>query len=117
MHPMAMPAAKRYEAIAMQSPEKAVQYHDELFTHQDAMNEEGEKYLDEAAKKVGADMAKMKKDMNSPAVKKQIEADSKEARKFGFTGTPGYIVEGAQVAGAYPFDFFKGLVDYKLSKK
>ena len=117
MHPMAMPAAKRYEAIALQSLDLAAKYHDEVFQNQNQLGSDGEKYLDDAAKKVGADVAKMKKEMNSDKVKKRIAADSEEAKSYGFEGTPGYYVAGATIGGAYPFEFFQKLIDFKLSSK
>ena len=116
MHPLAPPAAKRYEAIAMQSSELAVKYHDEVFANLDALNAGGEKFLDEAAAKIGADVKKMKADMNGAVVKKRLAADEAEARKYGFQGTPGYYMEGAKISGAYPFEFFKGLIEHKLAK-
>jgi len=117
MHPMAMPAAKRFEAIAMQDPEKAYKFHNEIFQNQRKLNAEGEKFLDAVAAKVGANMAKMKKDMDSEAVKARIDADMAEAEKFGISGTPGFIVSGVSIRGAYPFDTFKGIIDKKLAEK
>lgn len=115
-HPLAMPAAKRFEAIAMQSHEKAFKFHDEVFTNQDKLGTDGEKFLDAAAKKAGADMAKMKKDMEGELVKKRIADDMEEAKKFGMSGTPGFIVGGVSVRGAYPFEEFKKIIDKKLGK-
>ena len=75
MHPLAMPAAKRFEAIAMQDAKKAYKFHDELFQHQDEMAK-GEVFLDETAKKVGANVKKMLKDMESEKVANRIKAAS-----------------------------------------
>jgi protein-disulfide isomerase len=115
MHPMAMPAAKRFEAIALQDAGKAFKYHDEVFKNQDKLNADGEKFLDSVAKKVGADMAKLKSDMNSDKVKARIDADMKEAEKFGISGTPGFIVNGVSIRGAYPADTFKTIIDRQLA--
>ncbi len=117
MHPLALPAAKRFEAIALQDAKKAFKYHDEVFQNQDKLNSGGEKYLDTVAKKVGADMAKLKADMESDKVKSRIDADQKEAEKFGISGTPGFIVNGVSIRGAYPFDTFKTIIDRKLAEK
>ncbi len=115
MHPMALPAAKRFEALVLQDPKKAYKFHDEVFQNQDKLNSDGEKFLDSVAKKVGADMGKLKTDMNSDKVKARIEADSKEAEKFGISGTPGFIVNGVSIRGAYPFDTFKTIIDRQLA--
>jgi protein-disulfide isomerase len=114
-HPLAMPAAKRFEAIALQSPEKAYAFHDEVFKNQQKLGSEGEKFLDAAAKKIGANVAKMKTDMESDKVQEHIKADMAEAQKFEISGTPGYVVSGVSVRGAYPFETFKQIIDKKLA--
>jgi protein-disulfide isomerase len=116
-HPLAMPAAKRFEAIALQSTEKAYKYHDEVFKNQDKLGAEKEKFLDAAAKKVGVDMAKMKKDMEGEEVKKRIDSDIAEARQFGFQGTPGFLVAGISLKGAYPLPEFEKIIDKVLAEK
>jgi len=113
-HPMAMPAAKRFVAISLQSAEKAYQFHDEVFTHQDQLSSGGEKFLDGVAAKVGVNMAKYKKDIESDTVKNRIAADSAEGQKFEFTGTPGFLVAGVSLKGAYPLDSFSTIIDRKL---
>ena len=37
----------------------------------------------------------------------EIKDDIKEAQKFGFQGTPGFIVNGIPVKGAYPAEHFE----------
>ncbi|MBI4043022.1 MAG: thioredoxin domain-containing protein [Deltaproteobacteria bacterium] len=108
-HPMAMPAAKRFEAIALQSKSKAYEFHDEIFENQQRLSE-GEKFLDSAAKKVGADLSRMKKDMESPEVNRRIEEDMAEARKFGISGTPGFIIGGISIRGAQPYANFESVL-------
>lgn len=117
MHPLAMPAAKRFEAIALQDPAKAYKFHNEVFQNQRKLNSDGEKFLDAMAAKVGANVAKMKKDMDGEEVKKRIEADMAEAEKFGISGTPGFVVQGVSIRGAYPFETFKNIIDKKLAEK
>jgi len=116
-HGMAMPAAKRFEAIARQSDEKAYAFHDEVFANQERLVAEGEKFLDATAEKVGANVAKMKKDMESQDVRKTIQADMDEARKFGFSGTPGFIVGGVSLRGAYPAVRFEEIIDRRLKEQ
>ena len=115
MHPLALPAAKRFEAIALQDPKKAFKYHNEVFENQDKLNAGGEKFLDAVAKKVGADMKRLKADMDGDKVKARLDADKTEAEKFSFSGTPGFIVNGVSIRGAYPFDTFKQLIDKQLA--
>lgn len=114
-HPMAMPAAKYFEAVMMQSPEKAKKFYDYVFSNQENLATKKDKFLDEAVKNAGADLAKVKKDMSTEAVKKKIETDMEEARKFGFNGTPGYLVNGVSIRGAYPAEEFSKIIDQQLS--
>lgn len=114
-HPLAMPAAKRFEAVALQSPKKAYAFHDEVFKNQ-AKLAEGEAFLDEVVKKVGADLEKVKKDIESPKVLKRIEADQSEAKKYGIQGTPGFVVAGITVRGAYPIEAFEEIIQKRLGE-
>lgn len=115
IHPQAMIAAQYYEAIRNQSRELAEKFHAELFENQEEIKK-GESFLKKVAKEVGADMGKVAKDINSDAVKKEIQSDMAEHQKFGFRGTPGYLINGIPVAGAYPVDHFVGIIE-KLQEK
>jgi protein-disulfide isomerase len=117
IHPLARPGSEWYEAIALQDIEKANKFKGMVFENQDQLNEKGEKFYDEVAKKVGANVAKAKADRKSEAVQKRLEADRTEAEKFGFSGTPGYLINGVSLKGAYPFDDFKQIIDRHLAKK
>lgn len=114
-HESAMITAQYFEAIRMQNTEKAFLFHDEIFKNQ-AKLKNGVAFLDSAAKKAGADMVKLKKDLNSDAVKNRIAADVQEAGKFGMQGTPGFLLNGVPVRGAYPADYFVTLVN-ELEKR
>lgn len=114
-HPLALPAAKRFEAIAMIDREKAYEFHDALFKEQTRLGTEKEAFLDALTKKLGLNLAKVKANESSPKVMARIEADKAEAQKFGLSGTPGYIVGGVTLAGAYPAEAFIEIIDRKLS--
>ncbi len=114
-HEQAMISAQYYEAIRLQDEKKAFNFHDEIFKNQ-AKLKNGAAFLDATAKKVGADLAKVKKDINSQGVKDRIDADVKEAGSFGMQGTPGFLLNGVPVRGAYPADYFSGLID-ELQKR
>ncbi len=106
-HPLAMPAAQWFEALALQSPEKAWAFHDTLFEHQDKL---GEDYYKLLTKDLGLDVAKAAKDAKGEVVRKKIEADMREANKFGFNGTPGYLINGVPLRGAYPVAAFEEII-------
>lgn len=113
-HPMAMPAARYFEAIAIQDHAKAEKFYNAIFENQGDLRSKKEAFLKDAAKKVGADLKKVEKDLNSEAVTKRIEADMEEARKFNFSGTPGFLINGVSLRGAYPFPEFKSIIDRQL---
>lgn len=106
-HPLAMPAAQWFEALALQSPEKAWTFHDTLFENQSKLGEDYFKLLTQDLK---LDVARAAKDAQSEAVKNKIEADLKEARKFGIEGTPGYLINGIPLRGAYPVEEFEKII-------
>ena len=107
IHPQAMPAAQWFEAISLQSPEKAWEFHDRMFRNQDKL---GEEFFRQTAKELGVDVEKAAKDAQSPAVRAKIDADMKEAQDFGFTGTPGFLINGVPLRGAYPVEDFDKII-------
>ena len=116
-HPLAMPAAKYFEAINLQGGAKAYKFHDTVFKNQSQFVAEGEKFLEATAKKLGVNMTKLKKDLESDTVKKRIESDQAEAQKLGLSGTPGFVAAGVRVAGAYPPEHFIQIIDRRLAEK
>lgn len=114
-HPQAMPAAQYFEAIRLQSADKAWQFHDRIYKEQRKL-QNGESYLKSVAKELKVDMSKLAKDVKSEAVQKRIDQDMEEAAKFGFQGTPGFLLNGIPVKGAYPTSHFEGLIE-ELKKR
>jgi protein-disulfide isomerase len=109
-HNMATPAAKA--ALAAQKQGKFWEFHDELFKNQQSISEE---LFPKIATTLGLDMEKFKADMNSPEVEAQIKSDISIAKALDITGTPGFIVAGIPVKGAYPFEHFKKIIDRSLN--
>lgn len=114
-HPLAMPAARYFEAIALQDHAKAEKFHDLVFENQGAMKNKGEALFKELTKKVGADLKKVEAALNNEKITQRINADLEEARKFNFSGTPGYLVNGVSLKGAYPLPAFKEIIDRQLA--
>ncbi|MGZ3742762.1 MAG: DsbA family protein [Pseudobdellovibrionaceae bacterium] len=115
-HPQAMPAAKYFEAVARQSHEKAEKFHDAVFENQGELRSKGEDFLKNTAKKLGVDMKKLDKDLKDESITARIKADMDEAKKFNFSGTPGFLINGVSLRGAYPFPEFKAIIDRHLGK-
>lgn len=103
IHPMAMPAARWFEAAWRQSPDKAWKLYDELFQNQNKLSEY---YLRTAAVAVGLDPAKLAREAASAKVQAHIDSEIAEARKLGFTGTPTFVFNGVPVRGIKRAEFF-----------
>ena len=110
-HPNALPAAKAAMAAAKQG--KFWQMHDLMFAHQTELSDA--KY-EEWAKQIGLDVARWKKDKESPEIAAQIQKDNSYGQSVGADGTPSFFVNGRFISGAMPFDSFKSVIDEQLKK-
>jgi protein-disulfide isomerase len=113
-HPHAMPAALMFEAIAKQDPAKALRFYDLMYAKQDRFEREGDAFVTAAAREVGADVDRASRDAQSPKLRARVAADMDEARRFGFTGTPGFLINGVSLEGAYPLPAFERIIDRHL---
>ncbi len=104
IHPQALLAAQYFEAVSLQSPEKAWQFHDALFANQDKF---GEDFFKAEARGLGLDMDRLARDAQGPEVQARLAADEQEFRGFGFTGTPSFLLNGAPIVGARPLPYFE----------
>lgn len=116
-HPQAMIAAKYYEAIRLQSPKKAYLFHDKIFQNQTKLRL-GESFLKSISRSLSVNMRRLKKDLNSKKVTDRIKEDLAEAAKFNFQGTPGFLLNGIPIKGAYPVSHFENIIEQlKKNKK
>ena len=100
-------------ALAAGKQGKFWEMHDALFDNQQGL---GEALYMAKAKELGLKVDQFKKDMESDAIKKAVEADKAQAQKAGISGTPGFSVNGVLVKGAYPFAHFKTIIDRWLAQ-
>jgi protein-disulfide isomerase len=110
IHPNALPAAKA--ALAAGKQGKYWEYHEILFKNQRAL---GADQLKEYAKQAGLDVPKWEKDMNSPEVADQVNADMKEAQAAEVRGTPTIFVNGKRVMNR-SVEGFKTMIDEAKTK-
>jgi protein-disulfide isomerase len=108
LHPQAMPAARWQEAVALQSLDKAWDFHDKMFQNQDKLSED---FFRQTVKDLGLDPKRAEADAASQKVQDKIDADMKEGQDFGFTGTPGFLVNGIPIRGAYPAQRFDMILE------
>ena len=114
-HPRAMPAARMFEAVAMQDASKAPKFYDVMYDHQDRLIAEGERFLEETVRSLGLDVDRAKRDAASEVVSARIAADVAEAQRSGIAGTPGFLVNGVLLEGAYPVETFVAIIDRQLA--
>ena len=117
-HPNARRGSEYFEAIAMQDQGKAYKFKALVFANQKETYGDAEKLYEKLAKEAGADVAKVKADLKAKGsdITSIINKDMEEAGKFGFQGTPGYLINGVSLKGAYPFEEFKKIIDKHLGK-
>lgn len=69
------------------------------------------------AKEAKADGNKLVACMNSGEKKSVVDADTAEGTNIGITGTPGFLINGRLLGGAFPFESFKEIIDKELEGK
>ena len=112
-HPAAMPAAIYFEAIALQSPEKAWKFYDEAFADQQKLAG-GEDYLKKLSESLGVDMERLAKDPGSERIKNRIATDRKEFEMSNFDGVPVFVINGTVLVGAQPMEVFSEVIESAL---
>jgi protein-disulfide isomerase len=114
IHPMARPAARLFEAIARRDPMAAYRFYDDLFEHQDMLNRDGAAFLAQAARRALGDDAPARAalhDADSQSIEAVVRADEEEGRRLGFTGTPGFLIDGVPIQGAIPLSVFETIIN------
>ncbi len=109
-HDLAEPAARYFEAIAMQNPELAWEFHDRVFEQQSELGTEGEAGLWRIASTFSLDLSQLTQDMESDRVTERLARDLEETQRFGFDGTPAFLVNGVSVMGNRPQEEFVELI-------
>lgn len=104
-HPEAPSAAKAVWAAGKQG--KFFEYHDKLFENQQKL---GDELYVQLAKDLGLNLDKFNKDRASDEAQKSIDADMKVGQAVGIQGTPGFILNGIKILGAYPAEHFDKVI-------
>lgn len=100
-------------ALAAQKQGKYWELHGELLTSNAPKDDEN---LEKAAKKVGLDVEKMKKDIASGEFDAVLAKNSEIARDLGINGTPGFIIGEEFVRGFIEFEPLKTMIADHRSK-
>ena len=101
-------------ALAAGEQGKFWEMHDLLFANQSALKREG---LLRYAEKLGLDMNRFRKDLDSDRVKRGIEQEKAEGSRLGVNGTPTFFVGGKSYTGARSFEQLTQLVQGEERRK
>ena len=112
LHPRARAAA--VAAVCAEQQGKFWEYHDALFTNQQALADAD---LDKYATEIGLDAAAFKTCRQDPASESRVNTDATAARAAGLTGTPAFFVNGILVSGARPIEDFARWIDQEIAAK
>ncbi len=115
-HKNAMIAAQYFEAALIQDKKKAFDYHFKIFESQRTLQKGGEKFLKKLAMELGFDSKRLTRDANSGLVLLKIKSHVDEATQFGISGTPGFLVNGVPIKGAYPIEYFDHIIELIVRK-
>jgi protein-disulfide isomerase len=116
-HPWAEPSAIAVEC-ALEQDEKAYwKLYSYYFENQKELNAQNlkERTL-EALKDTGIDIAKFTDCYDNKKTLDKVKAQAAEAQSLGIQGTPGFIINGRALKGAYPFEQFKAIIDDELAR-
>jgi len=101
-------------ALAAQMQGKYDQFHAQMMTQGGRLSRDG---VLVAAKAVGLDLEKLKKDMESVEVQQELERNSVWAQRLGVNGTPAFVIGEELIPGAIDGQRMKHFVDLARKKK
>ena len=100
-------------ALAANEQGQFWEFHHKLFDNYKVLNDSK---IQDIAKKLGLDMEKFNKDMNSPVIAKLINRDLKNGRQVGVRGTPTIFVNG-KISKKRDLSGFSEMIEAELKKK
>jgi protein-disulfide isomerase len=123
LHPNAFAAHRAVEAAAKQG--KFWEMHDILYEHAHQIDQNTGKivdiewtattnpstYFNDYAQQIGLNVEQFKKDSNSEEVNAIINADLDSANKYGFTGTPSFLLNGKRIETPNGLAGFNKIID------
>jgi protein-disulfide isomerase len=103
IHPHAQHAAEAAEAAAAQN--KFWQMHDNIYEHQEALDD---MHLGKYAVILGLDLAKFKKDMHNHAYAAHVREDFLSGVRSGVNGTPTFYINGTRYNDSWDLETLLG---------
>lgn len=116
-HKNGLPAALAVEAASKQ--DKYWEMYDIIFENQKNWGERGvadPTIFEEYAKKIGLNMTKFKKDVDSKTVKDRVERDRLSGEQLGVDATPTFYLNGEKLQNPRSPEDFKNIIKTAISK-
>ena len=101
-------------ALCAQDQGQFWEFHDWLFENQRTMNKDS---MVAESGELGMDAELFAACVDQHTYTETVDADMREARGFGITGTPGFMINGRVVSGAQPIENFEKIIDEELTLK
>ncbi len=111
MHPNADPAARA--ALAAGKQGKFWEMHDALFAQSGNLSPAAIRAI---AEKLRLNVSKFEADMDSPAVKEQLDVEVRQGKVAGVRGTPTFFING-RLAQTRSLAGFKAIIEEELKNK
>ncbi len=89
------------------------QLHDLMFKKYSSLNRE---LIDAQATELGLDMTLFADCLEKKVHAEHVKTDTDEARGFGITGTPGFLINGQIITGAQPYENFVEIINDELKR-
>ena len=99
-----------FEAIARQNPALAWQFHDLAFEKQREIAKGKDKALNMILDSMNLDRDRLDKDLSDKELEERLTKDRQEGDRFGFRGTPMFLINGVSVKGAVPMEKFEEVI-------
>lgn len=116
LNPVSRELALGFEALAMQDHGAAWTLHDMIFEQQGEARGDHEAFLAKVVELTGVDPERFAADRKSVELNEYLARDAAEARQFGFSGTPMFLVNGVALRGAVPLEEFERVISLTLSE-
>jgi len=108
-------AEAAWEAFKQKGNKGFWQFHHELYANQAKFGVGPRAFLEETAKKLGLNMARFNKALDTHSHRAELEQQRKLSNLLGARGTPGFFINGKLFVGARPFASFKRKIDEELA--
>ncbi len=115
-HPMPSHTNARLAAAASMAAHEQGrfwEYHDALFTQQDALERAS---LEKLAGKLGLDLERFRRALDSSTWNHYVDLERTEAQRRGISAAPTFFINGKPIVGAQPLERFARVIDAELAR-